>query len=254
VAGSLPYPSPTNTGEWAKDFLADLGDPLSASNVGYVEAWENVESPSGYGYNPLGTKELESGSSDANAAGVQAYRSWAQGLLASVTTLKADPANVTLEADLAQGDASLAQLSAAQAVPGASWATGDEPGISALGSSTPFHYGGAQGEQPGVAGIAAKTGDPTGLLGQYVTGPLKWLNNLTGGDTGATGLVNAAPDAVNAAAKSVLSPLFSWVEAGAADVTFIGFGLILIVVGLIVTFKDTSVGEGASTVAEAAAA
>jgi hypothetical protein len=42
------------------------------------------------------------------------------------------------------------------------------------------------------------------------------------------------------------------VAAGAADVTFVGFGLLLVVVGLLITFKSEG-GEAAPVVAKAAA-
>ena len=57
--------------------------------------------------------------------------------------------------------------------------------------------------------------------------------------------------------KSVFGPVAKWIEEGAADVTFVGFGLLLIVVGLVVTFKggpSSDVAGSAGVAKDAAAA
>jgi hypothetical protein len=234
----IPYADPLNTGQWADDLLFDLGDPTSASNVGYVEAWEQRESPSGFGYNPLGTEQPESGSEHApgNTATVQAYRSVAQGLQATVATLRGNSKNASLENALASGDASLATLSAAQATPGASWATGPEKDITALGTSTAFTYGGTMGVVPGAAPLGSVAGDPTGLVGQ--TGNvLNGIGNALNPWSDAQKVATLPGDAAKSVLSGVLGPLVGWIEEGAADVTFIGFGLVLLVIGLVITFK-----------------
>jgi hypothetical protein len=239
--GGIPYPAPLSTGQWAHDILYELGDPQSPTNVGYWEAWQSRESPSGYGYNPVGTEQTAPGSivAPGNSATVQAFRSWAQGLLATKQTITQNPANAQLEAALRSGNATLAQLAAAQSVPGASWATGGESQITALGTSTPFSYGGPMGLQKGSPGVASVAGDKTpsaggpGLLDQIFHPLNPFGSNFLGlGTVGHT--VTGIPGDV---AKSAFGPVFSWIEKGAADVTFVGFGLLLVVIGLSVTFK-----------------
>lgn len=251
--GNLPYPSPTNTGEWAKDLLTELGDPLTASNVSYLESWQAAESPSGYGYNPLGTKQTEAGSVNANSAGVQAFKSWAQGLQATVTTFTAYAGNSALLSRLHQGNATVAQLDAAQA--SGSWATGAEPHLSGQGSSTPFTYGGSMGEQPGASGVATASG------GGIDWNPLHYIAGIGGphpvSPSGAVSAVEGIPGDI---VSGIFGPITGWIEKGAADVTFIGFGLLLIVIGLVVTFKSETqsvvevAGKGAEVVGEGAAA
>lgn len=247
---ALPYADPTNTGQWAHDLLSALGDPQTASNVGYIEAWEQRESPSGYGYNPLGTEETAKGSTNANSAGVQAFRSWLSGLNATVATFKGDPANQPLELALSEGNASLGTLAGAQA--GGSWATGAEKDINALGTPHAFTYGGAQGEVPGAVGIAAVSGDTQPNGHTFLSTVLSLGGHLPGG-----GVESAIPDnpssITKSLASSVFGPVAGWIEEGAADVTFIGFGLLLIVIGLVVTFKDTSAGQSTIAVTKDAA-
>lgn len=240
---------PTNTGEWAQSFLSLLGDPLTTSNIDYVEAWEAAESPTGYGYNPLGTEETEPGSQvvpqDVGTGySVQAFKSLSSGLLASVATVLGNPANSKLIAALKTGSSTTAELSKAQSAPGASWATGNEPDITqsstGYGVSTAFTYGGKLGETPGAAPTAGVvTG--VGPINLAYTNPAGAVISVVGDATGAV---------TKSLASSIFGPLFGWVEEGAADITFVGFGLLLILIGLAITFKGE---EGAAPDAAAAA-
>lgn len=250
---TLPYADPTNSGQWAQDLLSILpnpetgkiGDPLTAQNVGYIEAWVPHESPSGFGYNPLGTEETAPGSIHApgNSATVQAFQSWLSGLTATAATFTGDKANAQLLADLGNGHASLAQLAAAQSVPGSSWATGGEKTISQLGTSQPFQYGGDHGLIFGAAGIASAPGDTGAAATGSKAGAHSWFGSILtlGGHLPGGGVITDVTNAPESIAKSVASsvfgPLVGWIEEGAADVTFIAFGLLLVVIGLTVTFK-----------------
>lgn len=248
----LPYADPTNSGQWAQDLLSILpnpttgkvGDPLTPQNIGYIEAWIPHESPSGFGYNPLGTEQTAPGSIHApgNSATVQAFRSWLSGLNATAATFTGDKANAQLLAALGNGHASLAQLSAAQSVPGSSWATGGEKTISQLGTSTNFVYGGDHGLVFGAKGVASVAGDagaaksgspnPTGWFGQ-------WVEPLTPYPA-AVDVVHGVASIPGKVVSGVFGPVVKWIEEGAADVTFIGFGLILVVIGLQVALKGGS--------------
>ena len=230
------YGGPTNTNQWAQDLLGLLNDPITASNVNYLELWQHAESPSGFGYNPLGTEQVAPGSVHApgNTATVQAYRSWYSGFAATLQTLTGNAANSNLLAALKKGNDTTAQLDAAQATPGASWAGGPETRLSGTGTSENFLYGGVSGLQAGKQGILSTTGDPSGssLTSQAWTNPV---------GAGVTAVGDVAGGALSGFAGSIFKPLVGWIEEGAADVTFIGFGLLLIVIGLTVTF-----GKGAS--------
>ena len=130
----IPYPDPLTTGQWADDELYDLHAPANAFNVGYLEAWETDESPSGYGYNPVGDETTANKSTDANTAGVQAYTSWQEGLDTITYNLTSLPQNAAIVKDLQSGNATYAELSAAQQKGG--WSGGAESSISAPGTST----------------------------------------------------------------------------------------------------------------------
>lgn len=226
--GSLPFASPTNTGQWAQDLLTALGDPLTQSNIGYLEAWQHAESPSGYGYNPLGTEQTAPGSTNANSAGVQAFQSWAQGISATVATFTGYAGNSKLLALLKKGNATTAQLDAAQRQ--GSWATGGESSIAGPGTSTAFTYGGLQGEQLNAKGYATGGSGVTAIQ----KGLQQELQQAGSGLNPSQDLSNIGSNVVS----GVFGPVAKWIEKGAADVTFIGFGLLLIIVGLSVTFHS----------------
>ena len=75
---------------WAQVFLKRLGMPMTADNVAAVVAWEMAEGGHWYNtayYNPLNTTQSMPGATIFNSVGVKAYKSWAQGLEASVITI-----------------------------------------------------------------------------------------------------------------------------------------------------------------------
>jgi len=75
---------------WAQAFLKRLGMPMTADNVAAVVAWEMAEGGHWYNtayYNPLNTTQSMPGATIFNSVGVKAYKSWAQGLEASVITI-----------------------------------------------------------------------------------------------------------------------------------------------------------------------
>jgi peptidoglycan hydrolase CwlO-like protein len=75
---------------WAQAFLKRLGMPMTADNVAAVVAWEMAEGGHWYNtayYNPLNTTQTMPGATIFNSVGVKAYKSWAQGLEASVITI-----------------------------------------------------------------------------------------------------------------------------------------------------------------------
>lgn len=228
---ALPYADPTNTGQWAKDLLNELGAPATPFNVGYLEAWQTTESPSGYGYNPVGDETTANNSTNANSAGVQAYTSWLEGLQTITYNLTSLPQNANIVKDLRSGNAGYAALSTAQTQGG--WSGGAESSISGPGTSTAFKYGGPQGETPNAPGVAVSS---SGVTGDIVN-TINPFGNFLGTKTAANAINNFVGGIPGDLAKSTFGPIASWVEKGAADVTFVGFGLLLIVVGLVVTFK-----------------
>src|SRR5262249_45277831 len=110
---------------WARAFLRASGAPRSACNIGAVLAWEGAEgghwgNPARY--NPLNTARDLRGSSlmpGPNPAGVRAYRSWDQGLRATVATLHNGHYGAVLAALRAGNDAQ----AVADAVAASPWGT-----------------------------------------------------------------------------------------------------------------------------------
>ena len=171
--GQAPYPysEPSDTEEWAQDFLYGLGAPEEQGLYGgptetaYVEQWEANESPSGYGYNPLGETQPEPNATDVpgNPAGVKEYTSWGEGLQAVYDNLDTYPPDANLAAELGSGDASVQELDAAQASGG--WNTNpndvNNPGT---GTNEPFTFTGTEsGTVQGFGNVAAAGGGGKGV-------------------------------------------------------------------------------------------
>jgi peptidoglycan hydrolase CwlO-like protein len=108
---------------WAQAFLKSLGVPLTADNVVAIVAWEMAEGGHWYNtahYNPLNTTQSMPGATVFNSVGVKAYTSWAQGLKASVITIRNGYYGSILDA-LRRGNDAQAVADAVAASP---WGTG----------------------------------------------------------------------------------------------------------------------------------
>ena len=108
---------------WAQAFLKSLGAPLTADNVVAIVAWEMAEGGHWYNtahYNPLNTTQSMPGATVFNSVGVKAYTSWAQGLKASVITIRNGYYGGILDA-LRRGNDAQAVADAVAASP---WGTG----------------------------------------------------------------------------------------------------------------------------------
>jgi len=108
---------------WAQAFVKSLGMPLTADNVAAVVAWEMAEGGHWYNtayYNPLNTTQSMPGATVFNSVGVKAYTSWAQGLKASVITIRNGLYGGILDA-LRRGNDAQAVADAVAASP---WGTG----------------------------------------------------------------------------------------------------------------------------------
>ena len=108
---------------WAQAFVKSLGMPMTADNVAAVVAWEMAEGGHWYNtayYNPLNTTQSMPGATIFNSVGVKAYTSWAQGLRASVITIRNGYYGGILDA-LRRGNDAQAVADAVAASP---WGTG----------------------------------------------------------------------------------------------------------------------------------
>ena len=90
-ARAAPECGPCTPESWGRALLAQLGDQATPENVRAVVAWERAEGghwANSARYNPLNTTLPMPGSWAVNAVGVQAYRTWGDGLRATVITLE----------------------------------------------------------------------------------------------------------------------------------------------------------------------
>lgn len=185
MGDALPYPSPANNEQYAKDVLSYMGLPRTSSNVD-VFAF-TTESRTGYGRNPLGNTQAVAGSQqipvaaygdqaagaalNATGHGVQAYSSWLSSIQAVAMVLR-QANNAPFLKALKTGKTSLANLESLFSASTSSWA-GEKfaPGI------LPAYSHGASIFVPGPAGGAGSVG---GAGGGFQLGPIS-----TGGVGGA---------------------------------------------------------------------
>jgi len=106
--------------QWAKDFLTQLGAPVTASNVQAITAWEQAEGTKA-AFNPLATTQSGfAGETQFNSVGVKNYASYQDGINANVKVITNGLYGNILAA-LQQGNSASA---VAQAVASSPWGTG----------------------------------------------------------------------------------------------------------------------------------
>jgi hypothetical protein len=106
--------------QFAVDLLTQLGMPQTTENIRAVVAWQEAEGTRA-SFNPLATTQRSDGATDFNSVGVKNYTSYAQGLAATVTTLRNGRYDEILAA---LRDGTSAQR-LADAVARSPWGTGD---------------------------------------------------------------------------------------------------------------------------------
>lgn len=237
----VPYPTPSNSLQWAQDLDYVLGAPNTPGNVGVWEAMANAETPTGFGLNPGGNTQTEPGSTPVpgNPAGVQEYSSWATSLAAYESVIEQSN-NRTFLADLRGGNASEQTLANELVAPGASWYGGLEATVGT--SVSTFKYN-------GPAGSAAGTGQDQGLFGSLrhdIAGGADAVSNAPGKAVSAG--TSAATSALTGAFSGIVSPLVGDLKRDIYDWAFVVFGLMLIVVGLVVTFRNGGSSSSSSPV------
>ena len=123
--------------DWANVQLAYMGYPDTESNVSFLLGWYQREGGNWQNtatYNPLNTTLVVGGRSNPmNAAGVQAYSGWAQGLQATAQTLAGYP---QITQALAAGNASQADQQGALAADLAKWSGGAYSSVTPAGPTS----------------------------------------------------------------------------------------------------------------------
>ncbi len=130
---------------FARSVLSALNAPVTEQNLKILIGWQSAEGGAGpqFGvanntanYNPLNTTQPEPGSVSVNSVGVQSYKSWAQGLDATVVTLNNGHYGAILRM-LSTGNASAEQAVTAITVP-PTWGTSAESFPPSLVTSAPY--------------------------------------------------------------------------------------------------------------------
>ena len=240
--GALPYVNPTNAAEWSQDLLAELGDTATSTDVANIERVIGAES----GGNQAGFLR------DNNPWNLNTYTaphsSLPGGKIVSEFGIHVQTfptATAGIQATAAQIEQSPA-LTAALADSASPAAFGTALGTSAWKSASYANATKFPTLQPFEASSA-----PAFPFAAQSTNPLNYPGEILGGVTQSAGSLSSD------LTKSVFGPVAKWIEEGAADVTFVGFGLLLIVVGLVVTFKggpSSDVAGSAGVAKDAAAA
>ena len=106
--------------QWAKDFLTQLGAPVTGPNVQAITAWEQAEGTKA-AFNPLATTQSGfTGETQFNSVGVKNYTSYQDGLAANVKVITNGLYSNIISA-LQQGTDAMAVAKAIAASP---WGTG----------------------------------------------------------------------------------------------------------------------------------
>lgn len=106
--------------QFAHDVLAQLGLPATAENVRAMVAWQQAEGTKAQ-FNPFATTQGWNGASNFNSVGVKNYESYADGIAATVKTMKNGFYDGVLDA-LRTGNSAEAVGRAVAASP---WGTGE---------------------------------------------------------------------------------------------------------------------------------
>lgn len=161
---------------FARQVLHGLGVPVTTGNVNFIVAWANREGGGG-AWNPLNTTQGEPGSTAlaGNSAGVQNFTSFAQGVNATVSTLKNGFYNdvvTALQTGKANPNASYSGLS--------TWSGGGYSNLSgvaatnkAVASGGTFTGGAATNNTDAVTAYAnSNFGFLSGFINDPVIGPI----------------------------------------------------------------------------------
>ena len=113
ISGSAPSGPINSPADAARAVLAALGDNPTQADVNSMVNWYGHEGGNWHNtayYNPWNTTQAYDGSTPMNSVGVQAYKNWADGIAATVQTLRNGYYNDILSA-LASGNGLQGHLS-----------------------------------------------------------------------------------------------------------------------------------------------
>lgn len=212
---ALQYPNPTTYQQWATDLLDYMGDPVTASNVAAISAWEQAEEPLSQflvGWNPLNT-ERGTGSAGTKAAegapNIPTFPSLQSGLAATADTI--DQSNFSAIAATLRGGNATATLG--------NVLDEDTNGESAWGTSGTLVN---KILEDGGASIASG-------------------NSEAGGANAESDLLPGNP---NDNSINLSSWLPTWLTGGLEDLLFVVLGVIMVIVAFVIAGHAASSGGG----------
>ena len=229
---------------YASGLLAALGAPGTPGNVEWLSQWIETESPNEVGpgvtsYNALGVENtsgqlINFGSLKSGLATTAAYiKSDAPQLTTALQSGKATPTTLTADVYLSSWGGS----------PGVGSSVTDSANITSRMGLNPIQVVNAEGGYVPPGGTHTPASGVAGIPSDIAQAP----------GVAAAGVTSGTQAALSGAFSGVLSPLVGDLQRDVYDWAFIVFGLLLIVVGLVVTFKGTSAGQTAEKGAGAAA-
>lgn len=212
---TLPYPSPTDSGEYAEDLDVELGAklPVSPAALEVTSAWIQSESPGFPGYNALGTElDLPGAVPDASNPHVFDYPTLQEGLAAAVDMIEGKGPQTTALApkfatDVASGKATATQLvddinvgNGTESWTGSGPDTYDSTAILSKLNSGSFSIAGSPADGSNAASTSADKAQADsflgGLGGSIVNGILPGASSAAGvaGSVGESALGSLAGD------------------------------------------------------------
>jgi hypothetical protein len=132
VADAFQGSAHISYGEWARAFLQVMGAPTCRPNLVVAIAWQAQEGTQA-AWNPLATTHRMDGSTDFNSAGVQNFRSLAQGLEATKETIENGWDSYGYGAIVRSMRDCASPTATAQAIANSSWCSGCAGGQYVLG-------------------------------------------------------------------------------------------------------------------------
>ena len=127
--GRIPRAKGSDIRRWATSFLAEIGAPITDDNLKAIGMWAQREggwSQNSAAYNPLNTTLPLPGSWSMNDVGVKGYRTFEEGIRATVATLegnRADQRGYTAILNALRGNAGV--VSVLSAVNASAWRAGE---------------------------------------------------------------------------------------------------------------------------------
>ena len=258
---AVQYVSPTDTsvstGAWSKALLTLIGAPINNSNVANIQTWlahEQDSSSWAKGAKGETAQQIQSNPLGVDGAGNHPGSIF-EGLIETAQALL-DPANAQYGYPLIVGslqsnnpgtwvtssggklvDSNAATIAFANAVTTSGWQSGKV--------KTPTGGGSYGGVGSSFLGLGQLEVNPTGLIGTYITGPIKGAGSDVAAGTPAT-----VKDLVSDAA-GLIGDITNPTKLKNVGIFLLGGALATL--GLVIFFKTTGPGEDATGVAKDAA-